>query len=64
MTNEQWSFCAGLSTGAAIFVVGAIVGALVWHAFLVVWSKWEHSSRLRRQDKMYQSFMSNKPKKE
>ena len=62
VTNEQWAFCAVLSTGAAIFVVGMVVGALIWHTFLVMWSKLEHEKSRRKQDQMYHSFRAEAKK--
>lgn len=45
MTTEQWAFCTGLGTGAGIFVVGMVFGALFLYVILLWRSEVEQKRR-------------------
>jgi uncharacterized membrane protein YciS (DUF1049 family) len=53
MTNEQWSFCAGMGTGVSIFIAGLFIGALLWHSFLLLRSRYESERHKRQQREIY-----------
>ena len=56
MTNEQWSFCAGMGTGVSIFITGMFIGAFLWHSFLLLRSKCESEKHKRQQREIYEQL--------
>jgi len=62
MTNEQWSFCAGMGTGVSIFITGMLIGAFLWHSFLLLRSKYESEKHKRQQHEIYEQLKATRNK--
>lgn len=52
VTTEQWAFCAGLGTGASVFIAGMMFGA----AFLYVTLLWRSEKERRYRQKTWKEF--------
>lgn len=66
MTNEQWAFCAGMATGASVYIAGMITGAFLLYRYIATLSRLDQEVRKRqheefaRQMKNFSSARQNK----